>query len=137
MHVEKPKNKKERLIPLHDVLFQELSQVEARDPQALVCSNRKGHPFCSSRIWQLWDQVRVRANVRRLPSMVHNGRHYFGTTLCRARVNVRAVQKLLGHSNITTTMRYVHATSKDLEDAMSDLEALTMGTSKDRDRPKP
>lgn len=56
---------------------------------------------------------------------MYAGRHYFGTALCRARANVRSAQKLLGHSNLTTTMRYVHAVDRDLETAIGDLKMLT------------
>ncbi len=133
LYTERPKNKKERVIPMHEEVYRELLNTQERDPNSLVCANRKGKPFCHSNVWEIWDRIRVRAGVRRLSNIVHNGRHYFGTSLCRARVNVRAVQKLLGHSNITTTMRYVHATSKDLENAISDLEMLTMGARKGRE----
>jgi hypothetical protein len=68
---------------------------------------------------------------------VHAGRHYFGTALCRARANVRSVQKLLGHSNLITTMRYVHAVDRDLETAFGDLEALTLNASATPRRPLP
>jgi integrase len=49
---------------------------------------------------------------------VHAGQHYFWMALCRARRSVRIVQKLLGHANLSTTMRHVHAVGKDIETAM-------------------
>lgn len=133
MYAEKPKSGKERTIPLHALLHRELSAVEGRAPGALVCASPDGKPYGAAGIYDVWDRIRERANVRRISWMVHAGRHYFGTALCRARVNVRAVQKLLGHADLKMTMRYVHAVSKDLQDAIGDLEALTMRAPKEDD----
>lgn len=135
MYAEKPKSGKERTIPLHALLQRELSAVKAEGhaPGVLVCPSSDGRPYGAAGIYDVWDRIRERAQVRRIPWMVHAGRHYFGTALCRARVNVRAVQKLLGHADLKMTMRYVHAVSKDLKDAIGDLEALTMGASKEDD----
>lgn len=132
--VEKPKSSNERTIPLHESLYRELCSADMRDARGLICPHHDGGPLGVTRLYVIWGQILGRAGVRRIPSMVHAGRHYFGTSLCRARVNVRAVQKLLGHADVTMTMRYVHAVSKDLEDAIGELETLTLGAKKGRDR---
>jgi integrase len=36
-------------------------------------------------------------------------RHFFGSRLLHAGVSVKTVRVLLGHANLTTTARYVHA----------------------------
>jgi integrase len=129
---DKPKGKNERTIPMHEEVYQELLALGPLKPDALVCPNRDGKPWGHKGIYELWARIRERAGVRRIARPVHAGRHYFGTALCRARSNVRSVQKLLGHSNLTTTMRYVHAVDRDLETAIGDLEALTMKASTER-----
>lgn len=127
LYIETPKSAKERSIPLHEALHRELAGMKQGEAKALICPYKDGKPFGSAGIYEVWDRIRIRANVRAVSRMVHAGRHYFGTALCRARVNVRAVQKLLGHADLKMTMRYVHAASKDLEEAIGDLEALTKG----------
>ena len=87
-----------------------------------------GKPWGHKGLYEVWTRLRKRAGVRKIARPVHAGRHYFGTALCRARANVRSVQKLLGHANLNTTMRYVHAVDKDLETAIGDLQALTAPT---------
>ena len=48
----------------------------------------------------------------------HDIRHTAATRTLRASGNIRAVQKMLGHTNITTTARYAHALDGDVRDAM-------------------
>jgi len=48
----------------------------------------------------------------------HDLRHTAATRTLRASKNLKAVQKLLNHSNITTTARYAHALEDDVRDAL-------------------
>jgi integrase len=45
---------------------------------------------------------------------LHTLRHTFLTAAARYTQNVRALQKLAGHSRIETTMRYVHPDQEDV-----------------------
>lgn len=125
---DKPKGRNERTIPLHEEVYQELLMLAPLGADALVCPNNQGKPWGHKGLYEVWTRLRKRAGVRKVARPVHAGRHYFGTALCRARANVRSVQKLLGHANLNTTMRYVHAVDKDLETAIGDLQALTVPT---------
>lgn len=49
---------------------------------------------------------------------VHDLRHHAGTTLVRKTGNLAATKALLGHDNIQSTMRYVHADDDDVFEAM-------------------
>jgi site-specific recombinase XerD len=53
---------------------------------------------------------------------VYSLRHYAITTWLRKRVPVHVVQKMAGHSTLSTTQRYVHFLKADLEDAAALLE---------------
>ena len=53
----------------------------------------------------------------------HALRHTFATRLYRATLDIRLVQKALGHADLSTTMIYTHVVDDDLQSAMVRLHA--------------
>jgi integrase len=56
--------------------------------------------------------------LRYYPSRARNKRHTFGTVMAR-RVPLGLLQKLMGHADISTTMRYVDVSEDDKRDAIA------------------
>ena len=52
----------------------------------------------------------------------HSFRHFYATNLLRNGVNIRVVQKILGHENIKRTARYLHVVNRDLHEAVNKFE---------------
>jgi site-specific recombinase XerD len=77
------------------------------------CEGRYG-PICVTR---LVSRAGTGAGVggRHYP---HRWRHSYATSLLRRGVDIHVVQRLLGHSNIATTTRYLHLSDADLSDAV-------------------
>ena len=69
----------------------------------------------------------VKAGIRK-GGGIHTLRHSFATHLIEAGVDVTIVQKLLGHSSVLTTMRYVHISRKLLGGTPSPLDLLRIPT---------
>jgi len=117
------KGSKERLIPLgrraRDLLREYLSlarpkliRKELFDHVFLSCH---GRPF--SRV-SLWKIIRKRAIQAGLPSLhPHILRHSFATHLLEGGADLRSVQEMLGHTNISTTQIYTHLNMRHLRDA--------------------
>jgi site-specific recombinase XerD len=57
---------------------------------------------------------------------IHSLRHSFATHLVEARVEITVVQRLLGHSQISTTMGYMHVRQERLAQIQSPLQLLDL-----------
>jgi site-specific recombinase XerD len=58
---------------------------------------------------------------------IHTLRHSYASHLLEAGVSVRRVQRLLGHSSLQTTVRYLHIVEPDTERTRQVLDELTLG----------
>lgn len=55
----------------------------------------------------------------KLEGSFHTFRHIAATTMLRDGTNVNVVKEVLGHSNLETTMKYLHATADEKRDAVN------------------
>jgi integrase/recombinase XerD len=74
---------------------------------ATVFLSRRGRPFASTTLWGRIKRRARRANIGRnmTPHMI---RHSFATHLLENGADLRIIQELLGHANISTTEIYTH-----------------------------
>jgi len=57
------------------------------------------------------------AGIKKKMVSVHTLRHSYATHLLEAGVNLRTIQRYMGHGQLETTMVYLHLTQKGQEDA--------------------
>jgi integrase/recombinase XerD len=62
-----------------------------------------------------------RTGIEGKKAHLHSLRHSFATHLLRGGVNIRDVQDLMRHSNLSTTSRYLHTTPERLTAAVDTL----------------
>jgi site-specific recombinase XerC len=106
------KGDKERLVPLEAGVAAALDDwLSMRSMKAgpLLCPVRKGGKIELRRMsaQAIYDALLKRASAARIPSLSpHDLRRTFASDLLDVSGDVSAVQKLLGHANVQTTMRY-------------------------------
>ena len=108
-----PKSNRERHVPLADDLYDILCA--RRRSTGFVFTNAGERPFPQYSHYLALRKVQERAGLRKIGW--HTLRHTFATRLA-AKVSLRIVQELLGHSTITMTMRYSHVSAPDLRAAI-------------------
>ena len=57
---------------------------------------------------------------------IHTIRHSFATHLIDNGTDLHTIKELLGHSNLQTTMRYMHLTTRRLDGIVNPYDALLL-----------
>ena len=113
------KGDKERLVPFGSRAADKLSiyldevrpaLVKGRNV-AEVFVNYKGEPISRKGVWKRFKELEALSG---LTAKVHTLRHSFETHLLEGGADLRSVQELLGHSDLSTTTIYTHVTDEQL-----------------------
>lgn len=118
LRVRRGKGGKPRVLPLPAARLAELRAYwradragrPGHDSPWLFQGVRPGEPLSKSLALHLYGRAVAAAGVKRKGGL-HVLRHSFATHLLEAGVEITVVQRLLGHSSLTTTARYLHVTS--------------------------
>ncbi len=117
------KGGRDRVVPLAKFLLNPLRGWIGKRLQGYVFPSRQGGERLGTRAVQLlFRRLAARAGLPESANAhPHAFRHSFATRLLRRGVNIRVVQKLLGHQNLATTERYTHVEDAEMHAAIDRL----------------
>jgi len=115
------KGGKERLVPIGEAAVFWLSEYLKKGRPFLLKADRvtdrlfigrHGLGLSRKGIWKRFKEIAIKAG---LDAKVHTLRHSFATHLLQGGADLRTVQELLGHADISTTQVYTHLDKDDLQ----------------------
>jgi integrase/recombinase XerD len=117
------KGSKERLVPMGDEAAAWISRYLAEVRPALAGPSKRDEVFLTQRhapmtrqaFWALIKRYATRAGIPAAALSPHVLRHAFATHLLNHGADLRVVQLLLGHADITTTTIYTHVARERLK----------------------
>lgn len=134
IHVHRGKGAKDRMVPLPPPTLAVLREhwKSHRNPRLIFPALSHGQRLAATAQSPLGkatvqiamkDAVR-RAGITKRSVHIHTLRHSYATHLLEEGVNLRVIQRYLGHSRIETTMMYLHLTRKGHDDAVEIINRL-------------
>jgi integrase/recombinase XerD len=134
IHVHRGKGAKDRFVPLPRATLDTLRQhwrrhrhprllfpAYGRDSRSAASATQ---PMAISSVQGAFRAAKQQAGITKRAVSVHTLRHCYATHLLEAGVNLRVIQKNLGHSSLETTMVYLHLTNTGQEEAYARIDAL-------------
>jgi integrase/recombinase XerD len=109
------KGSKERLVPIGRSAIAAIAMylrelrptLEHGEGKGMLFLNSRGRPMSRMGAWKILRKYVERAGIVK-PVSPHTLRHSFATHLLEGGADLRAVQEMLGHSDISTTQIYTH-----------------------------
>ena len=114
------KGHKERIIPIHEraarIVDEYITDVRSRllrnQKEPALFLNARGERLTRQGLWQILKEYAKAADMEKITP--HTLRHSFATHMLSGGADLRSVQELLGHANISTTQVYTHLTTEHI-----------------------
>ena len=137
IHVHRGKGAKDRMVPLPAPTLALLREhwKSHRNPRLIFPALGRGcrqsstadSPMAIASVQGAMKDAVRQAGISKRSVHIHTLRHSYATHLLEAGVNLRVIQRYLGHSNIETTLVYLHLTQKGHDDAAQIINHLMEG----------
>ncbi len=123
--VRKGKGSKDRMIILSDRVVLDLKKYlkNRKDKSDFIFTGRAGETISKRAVQKAIKSIAMKAGIKK-DVHVHTLRHSFATHLLESGTDIRKIQVLLGHSNLSTTQIYTKVSTTELKKVKSPLDEL-------------
>ena len=113
------KGAKDRIVPIPKALLKEIEdylKMRNDNSEYLLVEERrnKKDKLSPKTVWYILDKYGKKAGIKVTPHML---RHSFATHMLENGIDIRVIQEILGHSNLSTTQIYTKVTVEHLRRA--------------------
>lgn len=125
IHIRQSKYKKDRIVPLSDVMAIGLRKyIKVEKPYVWLFNGKEpdGRYSVKGLSWVIREALKKTDITKNIS--LHSLRHSYATHLLEQGVNIVTLKELLGHADISTTMIYLHVAQCDVQKAHSPLDRL-------------
>lgn len=116
------KGGKDRMTILSESLCKELKEFcQYKNKDDFIFLNKYGDPMSARSIQKIVEKAKIDAKLQK-DVHIHTLRHSFATHLLEAGIDIRKIQELLGHSDLSTTQIYTKVSNEELKKVKSPLD---------------
>ncbi len=125
IHIRQSKYKKDRIVPLSPIIAIGLRKyIQAEHPHIWLFNGKEpGSQYSVKGLSWVMRETLKKTSITKEVNL-HSLRHAYATHLLEEGVNIVTLKELLGHSDITTTMIYLHVAQCQLIKPHSPLDSL-------------
>jgi site-specific recombinase XerD len=126
LHIRNAKGKKDREVILSETLLNVLRVYYKQfTPKLFLFEGQTGGVYSARSLQKIISEAKTKAGVTKEGS-IHALRHSFATHLMEGGTDLSIIQKLLGHNDIKTTLRYTHVSKAAIGKVKSPLDKLIL-----------
>jgi integrase/recombinase XerD len=123
-NIRQAKGNKDRIFNIPEFLLEDLQdyvEQQKKENQTYLFT-AKSKPLSTRNIQKIVTPAAKKANLENVHT--HTLRHSFATHLLEDGIDIRKIQELLGHSNLSTTQIYTHVSTEELKKIKSPIDSF-------------
>ena len=123
IHIRLSKGRKDRFVKIPDSMKEHLESYSKMDDDDILFTSNRGGRLTTATIQKIVKNSSLKAEIKKNVHP-HTLRHSFATHLLEQGIDLRVIQKLLGHSDIKTTQIYLSVSNQTIKNIRSPLDSL-------------
>lgn len=125
-HIRQGKGRKDRIFNIPKFLFSRIKRYADRQKEMggiYLFSGRNNHKMSERNLQKIVKKAREKAGIKK-DVHPHTLRHSFATHLLENEIDIRKIQELLGHADLSTTQIYTHVSPEELKKIKSPIDVI-------------